>query len=470
MFRRFSTSYVLLSILLDAGVLLTSLAVAALIRPLLNNWSFIIYMPAPVRLPALVYLLALVVWVGIFFLLGIYDGRKNYRAIDEFSSLSLGALLAGVSLAGVLYLSYREVSRALYLSFFIFACTGLASWRIAARLIFRRSAQRAPAQRRVLFVGAGPLAKTVAEQVQAYANLGWALAGFLEEQPGQGQDDPRVLGTLSQVGEIVDRQQIDDVLIAMPQGTHLTTNRLLAELHGRPVKIWAVPDYFSLSLQRAQYENFAGLAMLDLQPPELTDSQRLIKRLADLLVCAVLFLPASLLMGVIAIAIRRETHAPAIFKQARVGEGGRLFNMYKFRTMVPEAEQLQHLVQATDEQGNLIHKQADDPRVTRLGRLLRRTSLDELPQIFNILKGEMSLVGPRPELPYLVERYEPWQHRRLAVPQGLTGWWQVNGRSDRPMHLHTEDDLYYIQHYSISLDLKILMMTVVTVLRGRGAF
>jgi lipopolysaccharide/colanic/teichoic acid biosynthesis glycosyltransferase len=210
--------------------------------------------------------------------------------------------------------------------------------------------------------------------------------------------------------------------------------------------------------------------MFDLQPPALTGAQRFVKRIIDLALKAFFILPAGVLMGLITIAIRLESHSPAIFKQARIGENGQLFYMYKFRTMVPEAEQLQHLVETTDANGNLIHKQANDPRVTRLGRLLRRTSLDELPQLFNVIKGEMSLVGPRPELPYLVERYEPWQRRRLVVPQGLTGWWQVNGRSDRVMHLHTEDDLYYIQHYSLALDFKILVMTVVAVLRGRGAF
>ena len=470
MFRRFSTSFALLSMLLDSVLVVLSLYIAALLRPFLNDLSFIIYMPAPVELPGGVYLLSILVWVGVLLFLGVYDGRKNYRVIDEFSSVAIGSLLAGVSLAGVLYLSYREVSRALFTTFFLFAVTGLLSWRVIARLIFRMNARRAPAGRRVLIVGSGPLAQAVGEQVLAYANLGWLLAGYLAEPDLPDSLAEQILGSLSQARAVVQTRQIDDVLIALPQGTHETTNRLLAELGDLPVKIWAVPDYFNLAVQRAQYENFAGLAMLDLQTPAMSDYQRLAKRLVDLLVTTAFILPAALLMGLITLAIRLESHAPAVFKQARVGENGQLFYMYKFRTMVPEAEQLRHLVETTDAEGNLMHKPADDPRVTRLGRILRRTSLDELPQLFNVLKGEMSLVGPRPELPYLVERYQPWQHRRLAVPQGLTGWWQVNGRSDKPMHLHTEDDLYYIQHYSLALDLKILMMTVIAVLRGRGAF
>jgi lipopolysaccharide/colanic/teichoic acid biosynthesis glycosyltransferase len=165
-----------------------------------------------------------------------------------------------------------------------------------------------------------------------------------------------------------------------------------------------------------------------------------------------------------------EDGPPIFFRQKRVGENGRLFDMLKFRTMVKNAEELRAQVETRDADGNLIHKIKDDPRVTRAGRFLRRFSLDELPQLFNILAGTMSLVGPRPEMPYLVDKYQPWQRKRFAVPPGLTGWWQVNGRSDKPMHLHTEDDLYYIQNYSIWLDLQIIVRTIWVVLVGKGSY
>jgi len=158
------------------------------------------------------------------------------------------------------------------------------------------------------------------------------------------------------------------------------------------------------------------------------------------------------------------------FRQLRVGENGRMFKMYKFRSMVVNAEALQAKVNQKDENGNIIHKTRNDPRVTRIGRILRKTSLDELPQFINVIKGEMSLVGPRPELPWLVEKYEPWQRQRFAVPQGITGWWQVNGRSDKPCHLNTDQDLYYIENYSFWLDIRILIKTVPALLKGKGAF
>jgi lipopolysaccharide/colanic/teichoic acid biosynthesis glycosyltransferase len=146
------------------------------------------------------------------------------------------------------------------------------------------------------------------------------------------------------------------------------------------------------------------------------------------------------------------------------------FQMYKFRTMVTGADKLLQRVVVKTPDGKLVHKTPHDPRVTRIGRWLRRTSLDELPQLINVIKGEMSLVGPRPELPFLVDHYEPWQRKRFAVPPGITGWWQIRGRSERPMHLHTEDDLYYIQNYSLLLDLQILWKTIGVVLSGRGAY
>jgi exopolysaccharide biosynthesis polyprenyl glycosylphosphotransferase len=225
-----------------------------------------------------------------------------------------------------------------------------------------------------------------------------------------------------------------------------------------------------LALYRTNIEDFAGIPMLDLRASAIDDYQRLIKRAFDIFFGLLILIPALPLMALSALMIFLEDGSPVLLRQKRVGENGRLFEVLKFRTMVKNAEELRSQVEKLDAAGNLIHKTKNDPRVTRVGRLLRRFSLDEFPQFFNILAGTMSLVGPRPELPYLVERYQPWQRKRFAVPPGLTGWWQVSGRSDKPMHLNTEDDLYYIQNYSIWLDLQIIVRTVWVVLIGRGAY
>lgn len=194
------------------------------------------------------------------------------------------------------------------------------------------------------------------------------------------------------------------------------------------------------------------------------------KRIFDLLfglLALILVLP---LMAVSILLVYLEDGSPVIFRQMRVGKDGQLFEIFKIRTMVKNAEQLQSQMAKRDSNGNPVYKVKDDPRVTCVGRLLRRFSLDELPQLFNVLAGDMSLVGPRPELPSLAERYEPWQRKRLEVLPGMTGWWQVSGRSDRPMHLHTEDDLYYIQNSSLWLDIKIIVRTLWVVLIGKGSY
>jgi lipopolysaccharide/colanic/teichoic acid biosynthesis glycosyltransferase len=175
-------------------------------------------------------------------------------------------------------------------------------------------------------------------------------------------------------------------------------------------------------------------------------------------------------VGIVSVVIKLDSPGPVLFVQQRVGENGRLFEMYKFRSMVLNADELLGTVTELTESGDVIFKREIDPRVTRVGRFLRRTSLDEIPQLLNVLRGDMSLVGPRPELPWLVDRYELWQRKRFAVPQGITGWWQVSGRSDRPLRMKTEDDLYYVQNYSIWLDVYILVKTFFIVLRGNGAY
>ena len=211
--------------------------------------------------------------------------------------------------------------------------------------------------------------------------------------------------------------------------------------------------------------------MINLREPALNEVQRFAKRIVDIIVGFLLLLLSSPLMFLVALAIKVDSpNGSVLFRQERVGENGRIFGMFKFRSMVPNAEELQAKINQRDENGNLVFKFKNDPRITNVGRSIRRTSLDELPQLFNVLLGDMSLVGPRPEMPWLVEQYEPWQLKRFAVPQGITGWWQVNGRSDKPMHLNTEDDIYYVQNYSLWMDIYILMKTPWVVLRGKGAY
>ncbi len=300
--------------------------------------------------------------------------------------------------------------------------------------------------------------------------MGLHLVGLLDDDPQAQLNNKTVLGGLDRLRQVIQHENVDDVVVALPRSAHERLNWAVSELHDLSVQVWVIPDYFSLTLHRASVEELAGIPMLNLRAPALSEYQRMTKRAFDVLVTLVSMIAALPAMGIIALLVRLTSPGPIFYRAKRAGENGRIFEMLKFRTMVHNADQLLSQVAMQDPQGNTIFKVQDDPRVTPLGRFLRKTSMDELPQLFNVLRGDMSLVGPRPEMPVLVDQYQPWQRKRFAVPQGMTGWWQIHGRSDKPMHLHTEEDLYYVQHYTIWLDLQIIMKTIWVVLRGKGAY
>jgi exopolysaccharide biosynthesis polyprenyl glycosylphosphotransferase len=469
MFRRFSVNFAIFSMILDGFLTLAALIGAVALRPTLPAELPLVRPLAAAQLPFSLYVAVPFLWVAIFFVASVYDPKNVYRAAEEFQRVTVATAFAALATAGLLYLTFRDVSRWLFLVFVGLDLALLLGWRVVARIGWAMG-DATPVRRRVLIVGAGKVGQDVAAMVRAHDWTGLELVGYLDDDHAKAENGLPVLGTLRKAAQVVEERKVDEVVIALPRRAHEQLNELVTELHALPVHARVVPDYFALALYRAAVEEFAGIPMIDLRAPALNDVQRLAKRLLDLGLGGLLTLLTLPLMGLVALAIKLDSPGPVLFRQERVGENGRLFTMLKFRSMVCDAEEMQDEVNERDEAGHLIHKKARDPRVTRVGRVVRKFSLDELPQLLNVLRGEMSLVGPRPELPWLVEKYEPWQRKRFAVPQGITGWWQVNGRSDKPMHLHTEEDLYYVQNYSLLLDLVILWKTIWVVLRGKGAY
>jgi exopolysaccharide biosynthesis polyprenyl glycosylphosphotransferase len=330
--------------------------------------------------------------------------------------------------------------------------------------------RRSTYQSRILIVGAGEIGRRFEQDIDDFSEVGYTLIGFVDDDPQLIEEYPDVLGNIDRVPDLIKEHQIDNIIIALPHGAYQRINTLMQAVHRLPVRVWVIPDYFALMLSKSSVWNFVGIPMITLHSPILNKQQRIGKRVFDLLISIPLFLLTLPLFGLIALLIKIDSSGPVFYRSTRLKENGETFTMLKFRTMVEDADEKLTEVLKQEDDINFVHKQPDDPRITRVGQVLRRTSLDELPQLINVIKGEMSLVGPRPELPELVQRYRPWQHMRFAVPQGITGWWQVNGRSDKPMHLHTDEDLYYIQHYSLWLDLQILIKTLLVVLRGKGAY
>lgn len=467
MIRRNSINYAVLSMAADIALTWLALWVATRIRLADLLWFARPDLP-PDHVPPELYVMVTLIWGAVFLFSSMYDPNRLYRAGDEAQRTLFSTALAGLVFAGALYLSYRTVSRALFLLFVLLAWLFVLGWRMAVRLLWRRT--QAFRRRRLLILGAGDLGTRLAEVIAQYGSDRLALVGFLDDDPAKRDGPLPVLGTLDDLPEVVARHEIEEVVIALPPRAHERIQEIVPLSHTLPINVRIVPDYFSLALYRATAQEFGGIPLISLRDPAINTVQRFLKRVMDLVIATATLVVTAPLFALTALLIKLDSPGPVFFRQERVGENGRLFRMFKFRTMCQDAERQQPAVNQTTADGALLHKQADDPRITRIGRWLRRTSLDELPQLLNVLKGEMSLVGPRPEMPWLVERYALWQRKRFAVPQGMTGWWQVNGRSDKPMHLHTDEDLFYIQNYSLWLDLYILLKTPWAVLRGRGAF
>ena len=469
MLRRFSVNYAVFTMALDMGITLFTLSLAVSLRSSLPKVPFLIRAPGIV-LPLWIYILVPLLWVSVFLIASVYDPERTYKIVDELQSVTLASLLAALLCAGLFYLTFREFSRWLFISFVFLNTIFLLGWRVIARILWR-VLRFPPGERRVLIIGAGALGQRVGRMVKDYDWTGLSLIGYVDDRFEKNElDELNILGKLSDARSIVDREKINDVVIALPQEAYGKVNDIVLDMHDLPLLMRVVPDYYNLSLYQATVEDFAGVPMINLRNPALNAVQRLIKRVFDLLIGGIVILIISPLLGLVALAIKMDSDGPVIFRQQRVGENGRLFDMFKFRSMIVGAEEMQEEQIAKDENGNILYKHEDDPRVTRVGRFIRRTSLDELPQLLNVLQGTMSLVGPRPELPMMVGKYELWQHKRFAVPQGMTGWWQINGRADKPLHLHTEDDIYYIQNYSLLMDIYILLKTPWVVLRGKGAY
>lgn len=455
---------------LDIASVIIGLYLSAVLRPLLNNLNWFEVVNPPVAIPSTLYLFFPFIWILIYSSLSIYDGRKHLRILDEFSVLTLAMLIASVSAAGVLFFSYRQVSRALFVIFILLVCLFCLVWRILARIYFRTQNKSLGLTRRVLVVGAGPLGQKIKHQLRESEQPDLVFVGYVDEFSMPSLGDEELLGNAEDIRDILQRHEITDVVIALPHSAYHQLGEIVQRMDDLSVQVWVALGFFDLALYKTSIEDFAGIPMLDLRASAINDYQRMMKRAFDVFFGTIAVLFTFPFMALISLMIFIEDGSPILFCQKRVGENGRLFEMLKFRTMVRNAEQLKSQVEKHDANGNLIYKSKDDPRITRIGKFLRRFSLDELPQFINVLRGDMSLVGPRPEMPYLVEKYQPWQRKRFAVPPGLTGWWQVSGRSDKPMHLHTEDDLYYIQNYSIFLDIQILIKTVWVVLIGKGAY
>ncbi len=425
-----------------------------------------------VYLTPLIYTLVAAVWPLVFFAWGAYDPRSLLDERDEARAVTLSIVFSVFTLTSLFYfLKVEDFSRVLFGYFILLDAVLVIAGRVALRAMLGRLRVQGYDRRRVLIVGHGEDARRLAGEL-----LGRQVFDLIGVAGGKGPLDLGVtqlpcLGSLDDVAYLVRRHGVHEVLITqMGALTRDAMARLVMALRHEPVRIRIVPDLLQLITAGSYVFSVQGVPLINIHEPAIRGMNSWVKRVLDVAGSALALALASPVMLLTAILIRLDSQGPAIFVQYRSGLGGRPFRLYKFRTMRADAEQQLGKLIDLESLPEPVFKIRRDPRVTRAGRWLRRFSIDELPQLVNVLKGEMSLVGPRPEEVRLVDRYTPWQRQRLLVKPGLTGSMQVNGRGDLSLEDRVKLELSYIENYSLWQDLYILMRTLPVVVLGRGSY
>jgi exopolysaccharide biosynthesis polyprenyl glycosylphosphotransferase len=405
---------------------------------------------------------------------GLYSQIMNAAAgAHELRRTAQACLNAGVLLCGIVYLTHNlSISRALVLLFtalaMILLCIRRAIWRLRRYRLYERGL----ATRHVAIVGSNRLSIALGRQIANQKRLGYTLCGFILV-PGASEAAPdaaqgmNVLGAMDDIQTIARRHFIDEVIVTESCPIDKVIG-LLKQARQLDLDVRAVSGYYNDLALNAGIEYLGVFPLVSLHRNTPRTISIAVKRAADFVLSALALLLAAPTMLAIAIAIKLESEGPVIYVSERIGRRGRVFPCFKFRTMVRDAEQLRKQLDPLNERDGVLFKVSNDPRITRLGRFLRKYSLDELPQFFNVLRGEMSLVGPRPPLASEVEKYKLEHMRRLEVLPGITGLWQIQARQDASFEKYIALDTAYVENWNFFLDLKILVQTAEVVLRGTG--
>jgi exopolysaccharide biosynthesis polyprenyl glycosylphosphotransferase len=303
--------------------------------------------------------------------------------------------------------------------------------------------------------------------------LGYRLAGFVDDDPVKGETDMgriKALGNLDTITEIICAYGMDVVIITLPWNHHRKILRIVRQCERHNVQSYIVPDLFQITINQVGIEHLGEVPMIGLREEVIGRGWRIVKRAFDIFVALCIVVLGAPIWLLISLAIVLDSPGPVIFKQTRLGEGERPFTFLKFRTMVRDADAQKETLLEENDTDRRLPKIKDDPRVTHVGRWLRKHSMDEIPQFINVLRGDMSIVGPRPAIPSEVDLYLPWHRHRMDVPAGITGMWQVSGRSDLSFDEAALLDIWYAENWSFLLDLEIMLKTVGVMVWGRGAY
>lgn len=411
-------------------------------------------------------------WLLVLALAGSYRRRNMATGAQEYQLLIVGTGITAAAVGILCYLTHYPLSRGLFLTIFGLGFVLLPVARYVVRRALQVGRRTGELKTRVLLAGSALRIDEINHVMQRETWLGYDVIGGLtpELDCDETAAGVPIIGVTAQVLAAVEATDAHAVLFT--DGSFASSadfRRMAWDLETKKVQMIVVPGVTDVSAQRVRTRPVAGIPMVFIDRPQSQAAGMVFKRVFDILVGSFVLAFAALPMACIALRVKLGDGGQVLFRQTRVGRNGHHFTCYKFRTMVPNAEALLASLKS-DDPDNVLFKMTDDPRITKVGKTLRRFSLDELPQLFNVLRGNMSLIGPRPPLPAEVAKYGADVHRRLAVRPGMTGLWQVSGRSKLPWDETVRLDIYYVDNWSLSQDIIILLRTLRAVVGSDGAY
>jgi exopolysaccharide biosynthesis polyprenyl glycosylphosphotransferase len=415
-------------------------------------------------------LVSLPVWSLVFAARRLYVARFFLRFADEARRLAAAVSTGAIGVALLAYLADRELARGWWLLAWGHALVFMLIERTAVRAIFRRLRRSRRLQRPVVVVGLNQEGTELSRMLHDDPALGYEVVGFVDDLPTHVTDGAPLLGRIDDTLDAVRQVDAQGVIIAATALDMGASNKLIRELVDAGIHVQLSSTLRDIASYRLTVQPLGRFPVVYVEPVVRTGWRRHAKRVFDIVVATGGLLVGAPVLAVAAIAIKATSSGPVLFKQTRVGRDGEPFQVLKLRTMVTDAEaQLADLREQNGSDGPLF-KMEDDPRITSAGKLLRKLSIDELPQLWNVLRDEMSIVGPRPALPDEVDQWTPELFQRLRVKPGITGMWQVNGRSSASFAEYVRLDLYYVDNWSLVNDLVIVAKTIPAVLTSRGAY
>lgn len=424
-------------------------------------------------------LVAIIFTLIVFFSRGVYQASRTMRWGDY---IPLIVTSFGIAIAAVILFAFFvqfSPSRAIYVYVLAMGTTLMLGHRLISQGIRTRLFSRGVGVDRAIIVGDSENARRLAQSMLGQAQWGYQLIGFVSDRQELSRINVATengirwterLGSAENLAAIVEENRVDEVFIIEADNSSEAISEMVESCRSSGIQFRMVPELLQISMDRVDIGEINGVPLIGIRDASIRGWSALMKRLSDIVLATILLILLAIPAGILAILIRRDSEGPVFYRQERVGQNGHPFQMLKFRTMVANADALRN--QLIEESGGdtRLFKDREDPRITTVGAWLRRFSIDELPQIWNVLRGDMSFVGPRPPLPREVAEYQPWHQQRLLVRPGMTGLWQVSGRSNLSFDQMVRLDLYYAENWSPWLDIKVILRTIPAVIFGNGAY